>query len=117
MNNSLKKKKSKLIKFSYVLIIGIVVFGLMSCANLNNQPQAGRGPSNEVMVEPDFAAAAIALNISEVEITTAFSELGNTQGPPDFEAIAEKLGVSLEDLLEALGIDNQMQGPGPGTRN
>ena len=83
---------------------------------MGNPPQGrSTNTANQApqMVELDFASAAIALNITEEELKEAFSS--TTQGPPDFEAIAEKLGVSLEDLLAAFGIDNiQMQGPGPG---
>ena len=93
-----------------------VSFNDGSTGQMGNPPQGrSTNTANQApqMVELDFASAAIALNITEEELKEAFSS--TTQGPPDFEAIAEKLGVSLEELLAAFGIDNiQMQGPGPG---
>jgi hypothetical protein len=82
------------------------------------QERGGTAPDGQQppqMGALDFAAAAIALNISEEELIAAFPD--PSQGPPNFEEIAKKLGVSLEDLLAALAMDNQTAGPGPGPRN
>lgn len=50
--------------------------------------------------EPDFAAVATALGITEEALREAMGVPG--QGQPDFAAIAETLGVSEADLLNAL---------------
>ncbi|MCY1151377.1 MAG: DUF1566 domain-containing protein [Sphaerochaetaceae bacterium] len=82
------------------------------------QGRSGTAPDGQQppqMGAPNFAAAAIALNISEEDLIAAFPD--PSQGPPNFEEIAKELGVSLEDLLAALAMDDQMTGPGPGPRN
>lgn len=68
--------------------------------------EAGQAPGG--MMEPDFAAAAEQLGVSEEALIEAFGEPGESE--PDFPAIAAELGVSEEALIEAIG----MQGGGPG---
>lgn len=52
--------------------------------------------------QPDFAAAAATLGITEEELMAALGDDG--QGPPDFAAAADILGITEESLMEALGI-------------
>jgi|GEM_PF-1349409 len=49
--------------------------------------------------EPDLAAAAEKLGITEDELTDALGD-----PPPDLDAAAEALGISKEDLVNALGV-------------
>ena len=49
---------------------------------------------------PDFALAAEQLGITEQELQDALGQ------PPNFEAAAEELGVSIEDLQNALGMSD-----------
>jgi hypothetical protein len=51
---------------------------------------------------PDFSAAAEKLGITEDALIAAMGEPG--QGPPDFAAAAEALGISEAELIEALGM-------------
>ncbi len=46
---------------------------------------------------PDFGAVAETLGISEAELVEALGD-----GPPDFEAASEALGISVEELRQAL---------------
>jgi hypothetical protein len=50
----------------------------------------------------DLAAAATALGVTEEELTEALGD--NTGGPPDIQAMAEKLSVTEEALREVLGM-------------
>lgn len=61
---------------------------------------------------PDLAAAAELLGITEEELKNALGEPG--QGPPDLEAAAELLGITVEELAEALGIPADGQPPEDG---
>ncbi len=51
-------------------------------------------------VEPDLAAAAETLGVSEAELEAA---LGGP--PPDFESAAEELDVSVDELMAALSAE------------
>jgi hypothetical protein len=64
--------------------------------------------------QPDLAAAAEQLGVSEEELTAALGDLG--QGMPDFEAAAAQLGVTVEELYAALGFPEGFApgGGGPG---
>ena len=63
-------------------------------------PGGGDGPGGGgPPARPDFEAAAIVLGVSEQEIRDAVGE-----PPPNFDAAAELLGIMVDDLLEALGI-------------
>jgi cytochrome c556 len=64
--------------------------------------------------QPDLAAAAEQLGVSEEELTAALGDLG--QGMPDFEAAAAQLGVTVEELYAALGFQGRGTpgGRGPG---
>lgn len=60
------------------------------------------------MGEPDFAAAAETLGITEEELIEIFETYAPQGQPPDFTGMAEALGITEEALMEALG----MQGGG-----
>jgi hypothetical protein len=67
------------------------------------------GPGGGRGPRPDFAAAAEKLNITEEVLMTA---LGSPdQGPPDFAKAATALGVTEADLLEALGASQEQMPP------
>lgn len=58
----------------------------------------------------DLAAAAAKLGVTQQQLTEA---MGNTQqGLPDFASIAKKLGVTETTLQEALGLSNNSTPPG-----
>ena len=63
-----------------------------------NRPEGG-APSRE---QPDFAAVAAQLGITEEELMSALGD--PSEGPPDFAAAAETLGVTEQELMDALGI-------------
>ncbi len=59
--------------------------------------------------QPDLAAAATALGITEEALKAALGD--PSQGPPDFAAAAQALGVTEADLLAALGAPADGQPP------
>jgi hypothetical protein len=78
-------------------------------------PQGGPGEHQQ----PDLAAAAAKLGISEDALKDALGD--PQQGPPDSAAAAATLGISEEALIEALGLPEggpggpgERMGPGPG---
>lgn len=94
-----------------ISIIAIVSVGLTSCTSKDEKEAPGKGeergqmPPREQqddMVQPDFAAAAAILGVSEDVLIDAMGDPRG--GHPDFAAIAEKLGVTEEDLIAALGV-------------
>jgi hypothetical protein len=80
-----------------------------------SQPPSGNFTSGKPGVPAmDLAAAAAKLGVTEQQLTDA---LGNMQqGMPDFATVAQKLGVTEEALLEALGVNssNSARPSGPG---
>lgn len=69
-------------------------------------PAGGQGQGENGKPRLDLAGAAEILGISEEELRTALdnSSADPGQGPPDFEAAAEELGIPVEDLVNALGV-------------
>jgi hypothetical protein len=64
--------------------------------------------------EPDFDAAAEKLGMSADAIKNALGEPG--QGKPDFAAAAKKLGISEKELISAFGIQEDGNPQSDGTR-
>ncbi len=62
--------------------------------------------------EPDFAAAAEALGITEEALMDALGD--PSQGSPDFAAAAATLGITEVELMEALGTEEGGIPPGDG---
>lgn len=71
-----------------------------------NTPQGG------MQNGPNFSKAAEILNITEAELKAAFGE--STQSPFNFEAIAKKLGITEQELLDALEMQNGVNPENPG---
>jgi hypothetical protein len=108
------------------ILIGAMVFAVAGCAkteqpppvasdaieNQNPMPPEGDPPPGERPPAPelDLAAAAAKLGVTEEQLQDA---LGN-QWPLDLAAAAEKLGVSEESFREALGIPERPAFPGGG---
>jgi|WetSurMetagenome_2_1015567.scaffolds.fasta_scaffold436551_1 hypothetical protein len=66
-------------------------------------PPEGKEPGERPLApEMDLAAAAAKLGISEEQLSEALGDL--TQGMPDFAASAAQLGISEDSLREALGL-------------
>lgn len=118
-----------------IMLLGILAFPVLSCsraqetASDTSQP----APSSEQPVSPpdgtmpappqgsvpgdrpsasalDLAAAAAKLGVTEQQLSDALGDTG--QGPLDLATAAQKLGVSEESLREALGMPEG--GPPPG---
>ncbi len=116
--------------FLVVLLVGITVFAMVGCgkgeksgstmeqttpspSSTNGtallppggtRPLPPEGSVSDNMSRPmmDFAAAAAKLGVTEQQLREA---LGSTsQGPLDFAAAAKQLGVSEQSLREALGF-------------
>ncbi|OJF76337.1 MAG: hypothetical protein BKP49_07640 [Treponema sp. CETP13] len=95
-----------------ISLLAILSVGLTSCTSKNEEkgPETAEAHGQMAppkqqggdMVQPDFTAAAVALGVSEDELIEAMGDPRG--GRPDFAAIAEKLGVTEEDLIAALGV-------------
>lgn len=111
-----------------VTLVGMMVFAMVSCGKAGEstttagQPAPTPGvtaPAPPQGVTPgerppapaiDYAAAAAKLGVTEQQLRDALGEMG--QKPPDLAAAAAQLGVSEESLREALGLPEG--GPPPG---
>ncbi|GAB5490954.1 MAG: hypothetical protein Phog2KO_11690 [Phototrophicaceae bacterium] len=70
-------------------------------ANQGGGPGQGNGGQDgQGQNQPDFAAAAEQLGITEATLQEALGD----ERPPNFEVAAETLGITLEELQDALGI-------------
>ena len=116
---SASKKKSifSLFGIALILIIGLICF---SCGTTDTE-QGSRPDRGQAMGQqggrpemPDLAAAAEKLGISEDVLMEAMGD--PQQGPPDFAEIAEKLGITEEELMEALGVPEGGGQPPAGRR-
>jgi hypothetical protein len=80
------------------------------------QPPDGSAPQGErpQMPEIDYAAAAAKLGVTEQQLQDAL--VTDSQRPPDFSAAASTLGITEEALRDALGFQagNRMPGSPPG---
>jgi hypothetical protein len=74
-------------------------------------PEADKGdrPQGPPQGGPDFASAAEKLGITEELLLAALGDPG--RGRPDFAAAAEKLGITEEELLAALGVEEGSMPP------
>jgi hypothetical protein len=72
-------------------------------------PQGGAPGDRQAMPSIDYAAAAQKLGVTEQQLKDALGE--TTQGLPDFAVAAQTLGVSEETLREALGFTAMQQPP------
>ena len=81
------KVRSLMITITFVLIT--------ACATAQAQSQ-GKGPPGA----PDLSAAAATLGVSEDALDQAIRNAGGP--PPDMEKVASALGVSVEDLKNAM---------------
>lgn len=81
-----------------------VVEGLTAVVQRNIFDSAGVGTGgggHETDGQPGFSNAAVALGVSENELRDALGQ------PPDFYAAAAALGVTVEALYETLGVSTQ----------
>ncbi len=65
-------------------------------------PEGGTPGERPLAPAMDLAAAAAKLGVTEQQLSDALGDM--TQGPPDFAAAAEQLGISEDSLQEALGL-------------
>jgi hypothetical protein len=70
-------------------------------------PQDSQMQGGQPGGRPDFAAVAEKLGITADELVAAIGD--PNQGPPDFAAAAEKLGITEEALMSALGMPPQRE--------
>lgn len=88
---------------------GAVPEGRQSDNGTMPMPPEGMTPGEKPPApEMDLAAAAEKLGVTEEQLDEALGDI--IQGMPDLAAVAEKLGVSEDSLQEALGL---MIGPPP----
>ncbi|MEM7591388.1 MAG: helix-turn-helix transcriptional regulator [Cyanobacteria bacterium P01_A01_bin.83] len=98
------KTVTKLAVFCLSIAIAVTACGSQSLGDDNGSEagdsfsQESNEPQNGARQPPDLDEAAEKLGVSEDELAEA---LGKSP-PPDFEAAAEKLGVSVEELKDAL---------------
>lgn len=82
-------------------LMGVVAmnnFTTTATSGIGAGNQNGGGPGGQGQNRPDFMAAAEQLGITEQDLQDALGQ------PPNFEAAAEELGISIEDLQDALGM-------------
>jgi hypothetical protein len=114
-----------------VMLLGVTVFAVAGCGkteqsepsagqtqpapsdtmeNQNPTPPGGGPPTGDQPLAPelDLAAAAAKLGVTEEQLSEALGD----QQPLDLAAAAEELGVSEESLREALGIPEGPAFPG-----
>lgn len=113
-------KKSLLV----VMILGITIFAMVGCSKTEEAATTTEQPastSNVTRPAPpqgglsantsgnrpttpamDLASAAAKLGVTEQQLSEALG--GSLQGPPDLATAATKLGISEKSLLEALGF-------------
>ena len=115
--------------FFVVMLAGMMVFAMVGCGKAEESAPTMEqpAPSSEKVekhappegVAPDerppapmmdLATAAAKLGVTEQQLREALGD--PSQGPPDLAAAAEQLGVSVEALQEVLGFPEG--GPPPG---
>ena len=95
------------------MLVGVVTFFMVGCGKAEESvpttdgtmpaPPEWAAPGERPPVpEMDFATAAEKLGVTEQQLRDALGDL--SQGPPDLADAAEKLGVSEDSLREALGL-------------
>jgi len=72
--------------------------GVVASNNFTTTATAGIGAGGQGQNRPDFALAAEELGITEQELQDALGQ------PPNFEVAAEELGITVEELQNALGM-------------
>jgi hypothetical protein len=77
--------------------------GFPGSDNNTAPPQGGTPGDRPTMPAVDYAAVAQKLGVTEQQLKDALA-VDRTQGPPDFTAAAEKLGVTVDALQQALGF-------------
>lgn len=78
--------------------------------NMPAPPDDGARGNRPTALEMDLAAAAEKLGVTEEQLREALGDM--KQGPPDLAAAAEKLGISVDLLQEALGMPAGGSRPG-----
>ncbi len=115
--------------FLVIFLVGITVLAMVGCSKSEESGTTTPAPSNSTNVTTplppsgtrpmppegslsdntsrprpvlDFAAAAAKLGVTEQQLREALGD--QTQGPADMAAAAKKLGVTEQSLREALGF-------------
>jgi len=103
-----------------VMLVGMMVFTVVGCGKAGEStpatgqptptpggttlapPQGGAPGEKPAAPAIDYAAAAAKLGVTEQQLRDALGDMG--QKPADLAAAAQKLGVSEEMLRKALGL-------------
>ena len=99
-------------RIKIIAILTVLIIGLTACTvlpeetqNLLSAEQAtlpAEQPSQTVRPQFDLASAAKQLGVTEEELKSALGPPG--QGPPDFAAVAAKLDVPQQELIDSLNV-------------
>ena len=81
--------------------------------DIPSEEMKGSGTLPEGMGGPDIVSAAQKLGVTEDELIAALGDMGEGK-QPDLESAASELGVSVEELEEALGFNKEMPPGGAG---
>lgn len=89
---------------SFIIILAAALLVACVSGSSDQRPARGDGPQSRAgsgqAPMPDLADAAEKLGVTEAALSQALRDAGGP--PPDFDKVAEMLGVSTDDLQAAL---------------